>query len=121
MCRNPIRETCKMEAMQLAQKLQHQPAKEISWADLWKFITAVHCVHHFDEAVKFELPYSLEILARVLREQEGLDEQQRRFEEWEAVLREGEEREEVRRHARLCGGGAGVVEKRRRTEEWRLY
>lgn len=95
--------------MQIAVKLQSQSIKDISWADLWKFTTAVHCVHHFDEAVNFELPYALEILSAMLQEQQSHEEQQRRLEDWVAELRRGEEKEDARRHAKAASG-----------EEWKI-
>lgn len=98
-CTTVIRTARKTEAMQLAVKMQNQAAKEVTWADLWKFVTDVHCVHHFDEAVNFELPYSLEILTVMLQEQALHEEKQRRFEEWEDELRRGEAAEDARRCA----------------------
>jgi hypothetical protein len=100
-CGNAIPEARKFEAIGLAAKIQQQPARKICWEDLWKFVTDVHCVHHFDEAVNFELVYSFEIL-------EGMVEKERRVEEWEEELRGGEEREEARRRKGEWRGITGV-------------
>lgn len=85
--------------MQLAVKIRSQPARNLAWADLWRFVTDVHCVHHFDEAVNFELPYTLEILAALLQEEQRQEEKLMKSEEWEAELRRGEQKEEARRYA----------------------
>ncbi|SMY25235.1 unnamed protein product [Zymoseptoria tritici ST99CH_1A5] len=121
-CQNALTRAAKSEALLHATTLRKLPVEDITWGLLWKFVVAVHCVHHFEQAVEECLATAVKGLGEKVKEAKRVEEERRREAEWVRLLEEAERREEERRkkeggvRKKRENGGRGVAVRPRRKE-----